>query len=90
MPGGTAVLEIPTGYALGMTDLVVCTDYRSAALSRTAFFITMTWFFDTQKRTTPCGVVLQTVKEPSGAAAPNRFPRGEAVERSETEEEFGR
>ena len=35
-------------------------------------------------------LLLRIVEEPSGAAAPNRFPRGEAVERSETEEEFGR
>ena len=32
----------------------------------------------------------QAVDKPSGAAAPNGFPRGEAVERSETEEEIGR
>ena len=32
----------------------------------------------------------QTVDKHSGAAAPNGFPRGEAVERSETEEEIER
>ena len=37
LTGGTALLEIPTGFALGMTDLVVCPDYRSAAPSRSAF-----------------------------------------------------
>ena len=30
----TAVLEIPTGFALGMTDLVICAYYRSADSSR--------------------------------------------------------
>ena len=34
-------------------------------------------------------VSRQSVDKPSGAAAPNGFPRGEAVERSETEEEIG-
>ena len=34
MPGGAAVLEIPTGFALGMTDLGDCAYYRSADSSR--------------------------------------------------------
>ena len=34
LPGGTAVPEIPTGFALGMTDLVVCAYYPAADSSR--------------------------------------------------------
>ena len=34
MPSVTAVLEIPTGFALGMTNLVVCAYYRSADSSQ--------------------------------------------------------